>query len=137
MKVPTKQVKYKRPPERDNNVSEEDLARWAQKVRYIGSPEHKRAPWKDVKAAARPDAAVCPSGLGHDMPQKMLEAAIVAGNVSVIRDGEWPRYIWYFDHEGQCYTARLTLQRQDEAQYKGWPEEHQQAIPPGVKSCTL
>lgn len=138
MKVPGQQFKRKdRPAKMDKNVSDADMAYWKDNIRYTGSPEHKRAPWNGIKAGARANAAICPVDLPTDFPQKMLEAAIAAGNVSELRDDEWPRYVWYLDGEGHRYTARLTRKGGKKAEYKGWPEENLQAIPSGAKQCTL
>ena len=105
--------------------TEQALAAYAALVRYIGSSEHKSAPWHDIKPAARKDACLCPTYITRDQATQMLKAGILAGNISEDFDGELPRRVWYKGPQG-IFEARLT-DRSDKASgklggYKGWPE---------------
>lgn len=110
--------------------SAEDLAKYAKYAEYIGSGEHKSAPWHGVSPASRrdKDANRCPNHLTKDQATAMLKAGILAGNISEEFEGELPKRVWYKGKLG-IYEARLTdranIESGKPAGYKGWPEEQE------------
>jgi len=96
-------------------------------VRYIGSGEHKSAPWHDITPAARKekDANRCPPHLTREQATAMLKAGIRAGNISEEFEGALPKRVWYKGEQG-VFEARLTdrvdIESGKPAGYKGWPE---------------
>lgn len=118
-KVPPRLAASPNPPE---------LAEYAKHVRYVGSGEHKSAPWHGMSAASprEKDANRCPTHLTLDQATAMLKAGILAGNISEEFVGEFPKRVWYKGAEG-TFEARLTdradLRFGKPAGYKGWPED--------------
>ena len=92
----------------------------AREVRYIGSPEHKDMPSFAGRPKPRGDASICPRELTENPTKALrwLRAAIRKGAVSGLREGDYPRYVWYKDKE-TVYEARLV--NRGNGEYKGYP----------------
>lgn len=108
-----------------------DVARLSQYERfaeYVGSGEHKSAPWNGKRPATRRErhASRCPGHLTQEQATRMLKAGIRAGNISEDFDGQMPRRVWYKGSLG-IFEARLTdradIEAGKPAGYKGWPED--------------
>lgn len=81
-----------------------DLAATAEKVSYIGSPEHKDTPSFAGHARPRRDASICPRELADDLSkvESWLRAAIRRGAVNERWESNYPRYVWF--KQGERYT---------------------------------
>ena len=100
----------------------------ADRVSYVGSPEHKDAPSFAGQPRPRADATICDRSFLDRLDEinEWLERAIRAGCIGEPWEGDFPRYVWY--REGiEVYEARLVNRGQ--GQYKGyalrreeWPE---------------
>ena len=92
------------------------------RVSYVGSPEHKDMPSFAGQPRPRADASLCPRELTRDRvkAESWLREAIRRGAVSELREGEFPRYVW-FEQEGIVYEGRLVNRGLGE--YKGYPLE--------------
>ena len=93
----------------------------AQRVRYVGSGEHKARPVDgsyNLVPALRSDASRCNPTITREQAEDGLRQAIRNRCVSADFIGEYPCYVWGWI-EGQPHVARLTNQAKGE--YKGWP----------------
>ncbi len=112
----------KRPLRRtiDKNITQYELDALSEKVRYIGSPEHKDTPSFAGFPRPRADASICDRGLAQDRAkvQQWLECAVSAGCVGELREGAFPRYVWYRDAD-VVYEGRLV--NRGKGEYKGYP----------------
>ena len=97
-----------------------ELVALSEVVKYVGSPEHKDAPSFVGMPKPRADASICDRALGQDRVkvQKWLQTAVARGWVGELRDGRFPRYVWYRDGD-VVYEGRLVNQQRGE--YKGYP----------------
>lgn len=70
----------------------------------------------------RADASICPRDLTRDQAkvQAWLREAIRRGAVSELREGDYPRYVW-FEDDGVVYEGRLV--NKGKGEYKGYPLE--------------
>lgn len=96
------------------------LGSCAERVSYVGSPEHKSFPSFAGPPKLRSDATRCPKHL-RDAGQMTdwLRDAIRKGQVSDDpADGGFPRYVWAY-HEDIWFEARLVNSQQ--GTYKGYP----------------
>jgi hypothetical protein len=98
----------------------EALEKLATSVKYIGSPEHKKAPSFAGRFAPRADAEICNTSLHgkQDLIKNWLQEAIKAAHFSKIMENGFPRHIWAVI-DNQHYEARLT--NQGNGSYKGYP----------------
>jgi hypothetical protein len=96
-----------------------DLAVVAQRVRYIGSGEHKSFPSFAGPPKLRADASRCDPALGdRDVLSGWLQQGVEAGLVGGPWEGHFPRYVWH-RREGVCYEGRLV--NREAGEYKGYP----------------
>ena len=112
----------KRPLKREVATSHEgiDLDQLAQRVRYVGSPEHKNTPSFAGQPRPRADASICGPELAHEQERVTLwlRGSIRRGAISSLREGDSPRYAWH--KEGEIvYEARLV--NRAIGAYKGYP----------------
>lgn len=101
-------------------AAEVNWARLADRVEYVGSPEHKDGPSFAGHPRPRADASICDPALAsqQDRVTAWLRTAVRHRAVSATTDGEFPRYVWYWQ-QGATYEARLT--NRERGQYKGYP----------------
>jgi hypothetical protein len=92
------------------------------RVAYVGSPEHKDMPSFIGQPRPRADASLCPRELTREKArvEEWLREAIRRGAVSELREGDFPRYVW-FEQDGVVYEGRLV--NRGLGQYKGYPLE--------------
>lgn len=109
-----------------------DLAKIADRARYIGSPEHKDTPSLSGAPRPRANASICDRRLAKDFDivGTWLKSAILDGLVSGPWEGEFPRYVWYKDGV-TVYEGRLV--NRDSGEYKGYPLERSE-WPDGIES---
>lgn len=123
------------PPELIADIpASQELQALANKAVYLGSAEHKRAPWEDLRPNVKSaDASVCPNSIrSRREATGMLRAAILAGNIDSTQQGGMPRRVWYKGEKG-IFEARLTDRADPEsgkpAGYKAWPEDDPENLP--------
>ncbi len=123
----------KRPLRRtlDKNVNQYELDVLSEKVIYIGSPEHKDTPSFAGTPKPRADASICDRELSQDRErvQQWLECAVSSGCVGELKEGAFPRYVWYRDTD-IVYEGRLV--NRGNGEYKGYPL-HEDEWPDGWK----
>ena len=113
--------KLKRPRKRDFNIpTDTDLAAIAEKVSYIGSPEHKDFPgfWGQPRPRQN-DASLCPRWIrDKEVVEDWLRSAIRRGAVGAPWEGGFPRYVWRMEGD-TVFEGRLVNKGLGE--YKGYP----------------
>lgn len=97
-----------------------DLDRLADRVRYVGSPEHKDAPSFAGPPRPRADASRCPREMTADLERinEWLRQAIRAGAVGAPWEGGFPRYVWY---KYRAIVLEGRLVNRETGEYKGYP----------------
>ena len=104
-----------------------DLARLAERCRYVGSPYHKTVPgFAGRPHGRRPDASICPSHLAksRDVVEGWLREAIRAGHIGKWEAG-YPRYVWHRVGD-TIFEARQGSPGSGE--YHGYPLEPEQRV---------
>lgn len=88
----------------DDAASTEELA---QRVQYVGSPEHKDHPSSAGDPHLRSDATPCEPSMTRDMNRntEALREGIRRRCVSPIFEGGYPKYVWTWI-DGNLYEAR-------------------------------
>lgn len=96
-----------------------DLADIAERVRYVGSPEHKDRPSFAGAPRPRADASICDASLADNPGQvtKWLREGIRQGWIGEYWEGDFPRYVWY-EVDGRVFEGRLV--NKELGQYKGY-----------------
>ncbi len=89
-----------------------NLTLLAERVRYTGSPYHKRDPGDfglTPPAQSRPDKTLCDeAGITSKLEaRRLLKRGVRKGLISVRRDGEFPVNIWSVTRDGVPLEARL------------------------------
>jgi hypothetical protein len=97
----------------------------AERVRYVGSQEHKDRPVDpsyefQSQPQLRSDASRCDSGIERTTAEQALRQGIRRQCVSAVFVGDFPLYVWAW-LGGRPYQARVTNATQ--GHYKGWPVE--------------
>lgn len=96
-----------------------DLERVAERVRYVGSTDHKDYPSFAGPLRPRRDASLCPREIkDQDMVTGWLRDALRRGHVGSPWKGEFPRYVWH--REGDTVFEAM-LVNQGNGTYKGYP----------------
>jgi hypothetical protein len=110
----------------------------AQRVDYVGSPEHKdrawwcglpQARWRSGEPPRRPKkqlTSVCQLVTESERARavRMLRSAIKAGQYAFVEgDEDFPKRVWYIE-DGQGWEA-LCINR-TAGQYKGWPVDEEE-----------
>ena len=98
-----------------------DLNGLANRVVYVGSPEHKDIPSFAGQPRLRADASCCPREiveLGQKVVCGWLRSAIRRGAIGAPWEGGFPRYVWYKD-DGTVFEGRLV--NRELGSYKGYP----------------
>ena len=100
---------------------EPDRLLLAERISYVGSPEHKDAPsFAGHPPRPRPDASICDRSLAdrRECITEWLQRAVRLGVYGEYRENGFPRYIWYKDgptvYEGRLVNSGLGT-------YKGYP----------------
>lgn len=100
-------------------VPPEQLADLAERVRYVGSAEHKSAPSFAGEPKLRADASKCdPSLQNANEITEWLKEGIRQGNIGELFEGDYPRYVW-LKREDVLYEGRLV--NREQGHYKGYP----------------
>jgi hypothetical protein len=96
-----------------------DLVSLAERVQYVGSPEHKDSPSFAGQPRPRADATICDRSFVDRLDEinEWLMAAIRIGCVGAPWEEDFPRYAWYKDGD-VVYEARLV--NKGLGQYKGY-----------------
>lgn len=91
----------------------------ADRVEYVGSPEHKRSPSFAGAPRPRADASICgPEFNGRQAElTEWLRDGIRRGAVGGEIEGDFPRYVWYRQGE-DVFEARLV--NRGTGEYKGF-----------------
>ena len=110
-----------------------DLARLANKVKYVGSPEHKDFPSFAGQPRPRADASRCPKDIRDvKLVTRWLRSAIRKGVTGAPWEPDeegFPRYVWYKEQD-TVFEGRL-INRGD-GWYKGYPLDRSE-WPPGIE----
>jgi len=111
---------------RDVNLS--DLA---QRLAYVGSPEHKSYPTSSGPPRLRADASKCDPSFKNRVQEieNSLRAAVRSGQVGGPWENGLPRYAWN-RLDGVCFEARLV--NAESGAYKGYPLSAEEA-PEGLE----
>lgn len=101
------------------------LAQLAEKVRYVGNPDHKRNPGDyGLEPPSRPrlGKSLCDTmgNLLHAQAQSMLQQGIARGCISAQEENGWPRIVWAV-LDNSVLEARLDNAHQ--GTYHGYPLE--------------
>lgn len=102
------------------------LAEIAGRVRYVGSPLHKRNPADfglQPPASPRQGKTLCDGAVDrHVVAQHLLETAVRKGLVSLqVRNG-WPQNVWAVTDSGVALEAQLDNEQL--GTYHGYPMTH-------------
>ena len=96
-----------------------DLNDLANRVTYVGSPEHKDFPSFAGQPKRRSDASICPRHIRDaETVTEWLRAAIRRGVTGSPWENGFPRYAWH-KQEHTVYEARLI--NRGNGEYKGYP----------------
>ena len=92
--------------------TKQELDGFASIARYQGSAHHKLRPADydfDPPTAPRPSKSVCDGKrvVRHDEARRLLQAGMRLGLVSSHKQGDWPKYVWTIDDNGEVYEAKL------------------------------
>lgn len=115
-------TRRRRPQRREILVpSGVDLNGLANRVVYVGSPEHKDIPSFAGQPRLRADASCCPREiveLGQKVVCGWLRSAIRRGATGAPWEGGFPRYVWYKEGD-TVFEGRLV--NREIGSYKGYP----------------
>ena len=96
-----------------------DLDALADRVMYVGSPEHKDIPSFVGQPRLRGDASRCPREIAdRDLVNEWLRSSIRRGATGAPWEGEFPRYVWY-KFGATMFEGRLV--NREAGTYKGYP----------------
>jgi hypothetical protein len=91
-----------------------------QRIRYVGSGEHKDYPSFAGEPALRSDASRCDPSITREQAEVVLKKAFQLRCVSPQHENGFPRYAWGWLN-GRLYQARLI--NREQGHYKAWPIE--------------
>jgi len=100
------------------SVDQEPPERVAERVRYVGSCEHKSGPSDAGPPRLRKDASRCESGMDFEPIQDVLREAILRRCTSSAFRGGFPKYVWGW-MGGTLFEGRLV--NRGNGSYKGYP----------------
>lgn len=107
-----------------------DLAALADRVEYVGSPEHKDFPSFAGSPHPRADASCCPRDIRDQVAvSEWLRTAIRRGAVGAPWEAGFPRYVW-FKRDDVVFEGRLV--NREQGTYKGYPLNRQE-WPPDIE----
>lgn len=104
-----------------------DYAALAERVSYVGSPEHKAHRSYAGHPKPRAVGGICPKELSTDkaVPEEWLKEALRKGCVDGTMAGDFPKQLWYKDPDsGVVYEGYIVNRVQ--GSYKGYPIEPDQ-----------
>lgn len=95
-----------------HSISQQELHRIADEVRYLGSAHHKRVPADygfHGPPSPRPHKSLCDSKrvIRRDEAKRLLIDGLRLGMVSTYRMNGYPKYVWSVDQDGEPYEAKL------------------------------
>ena len=124
--------KRRRPQKRQIGVPPNaDLQSVADRVTYVGSPEHKDFPSFAGMPRPRADASLCPRSITDAaIVTDWLRSAIIRGATSALWEGGHPRYVWHKEGD-TLFEARLN--NRSNGSYKGYPLAPQE-WPKGIEN---
>ena len=104
------------------HLDPETVSELVHRIRYVGSPEHKRGLAFTGPPKLKYGNNICPSQLNQEQQglTKWLQDALSRGWVASPVEGGFPRYI-FAKREGKWFQGRLT--NLEKGEYKGWPVE--------------
>lgn len=107
-----------------SELDKDKLKELASKVKYRGSPYHKRNPGDfglTPPVAARPDKTLCDGvSIYNKMEaQRLLELGVLKGLISEQIRGEYPQNIWVVAESGIPLEAQLD--NRQKGTYHGYP----------------
>ena len=118
--------KRKHNPKREisDRVNQAFLKLLEKKVKYVGSPFHKRNPGDfglKPPAQPRPDKTLCDKVKIFEVKtaQKLLLSGVAKGLISTQRRGDFPQNIWAVTSDGVPLEAQLD--NVDTGTYHGYP----------------
>ena len=107
-----------------------DLRAVANRVTYIGSPEHKDFPSFAGMPRPRADASLCPRSITDaEIVTGWLRSSITRGATGGLWEGGYPRYVWHKEGD-TLFEARLV--NKGSGAYKGYPLTSQE-WPKGIE----
>jgi len=87
-----------------------DRAKLAERARYVGSGHHKRNPadYGLDRTNPRPTKSLCDlvTIVTLDVAQALMRRGISLGMVSTFGYGEFPKFVWSVDSDGEVYEAK-------------------------------
>lgn len=96
-----------------------DLDVLANRVTYVGSPEHKDMPTFAGPPRLRGDASCCPREItDREVVSGWLRSSIRRGATGAPWEGGFPRYVWY-QSGSTMFEGRLV--NREAGSYKGYP----------------
>lgn len=95
-----------------HSISQQELQRFEDEVRYLGSAHHKRIPADygfHGPPSPRPHKSLCDSKrvIRRDEAKALLLCGLRLGMVSTYRMNGYPKYVWSVDQDGEPYEAKL------------------------------
>ena len=96
-----------------DQLNSDDRKELAQSVRYVGSGHHKRWPadYGFERISPRPTKSLCDMQrvILHDEAKRLLERGVAHGMVSSLNEGNFPKFIWCVDEQGEVYEAKTDI----------------------------
>ena len=95
-----------------NELTEPERVQLANTVRYEGSGHHKRSPadYGLARTNPRPTKSLCDlvKVVRFDEALELLSAGILWGMFSRFSYGQFPKFVWCVDQDGEVYEAKTT-----------------------------
>lgn len=87
------------------------LERLAKAISYVGRGHHKRNPadYGFERTSPRPTKSLCDKNgvIKLEQATSMLHQGAVQGLVSILCYGEYPKFVWFVDHNYCVYEAKI------------------------------
>lgn len=106
------------------SLTADELAQLAERARYGGNPEHKRAPGDfglTPPAAPNPKKTWCDSAgvFRRAVAEALLRQGLERGLISQRWAGDWPQNVWSVADDGHVFEAQL--ENPEVGSYHGYP----------------
>jgi len=122
-KTKMRATQLRRPRKRAFHVPPDtDLDALADRAFYLGSQEHKDYPSWLGQPRLRSDASRCPPWIEKEIAEDWLRTAIRGGKTGAPWEGDFPRYVWYWDANTKTVFEGRLVNREN-GSYKGYPLE--------------